>query len=120
QGSGAAGGRLPARRLRGRADPCPPPRGPGRGGRGGGGGRCGGGHPRARRMAEAMRREREAGSLARVYTEIEAPLVPVLLRMEEAGILLDVGYLKEMSVELGREVGELEAEIYQQAGERFN
>ncbi len=74
----------------------------------------------ARRMAEAMRRELEAGSLARVYTEIEAPLVPVLLRMEEAGILLDVGYLKEMSVELGREVGELEEEIYKQAGERFN
>ncbi len=74
----------------------------------------------ARRMAEAMRRELEAGSLARVYTEIEAPLVPVLLRMEEAGILLDVGYLKEMSVELGREVAGLEAEIYKQAGEQFN
>jgi DNA polymerase-1 len=74
----------------------------------------------ARRMAEAMRRELEAGSLARVYTEIEAPLVPVLLRMEEAGILLDVGFLKEMSVELGREVTGLEEEIYKQAGERFN
>ncbi|HEV8579892.1 MAG TPA: DNA polymerase I [Thermoanaerobaculia bacterium] len=74
----------------------------------------------ARRMAEAMRRELEAGSLARVYTEIEAPLVPVLLRMEEAGILLDVGYLKEMSTELGAELAKLEEEIYAQAGERFN
>ncbi len=74
----------------------------------------------ARHMAEAMRRELEAGSLARVYTEIEAPLVPVLLRMEETGILLDVGYLKEMSVELGREIAGLEEEIYKQAGERFN
>ena len=74
----------------------------------------------ARRMAEAMRRELEAGSLARVYTEIEAPLVPVLLRMEENGILLDVGYLQEMSGELGSEIAGLEEEIYQQAGERFN
>ncbi|HEV2847013.1 MAG TPA: DNA polymerase I, partial [Thermoanaerobaculia bacterium] len=74
----------------------------------------------ARRMAEAMRRELEAGSLARVYTEIEAPLVPVLLRMEEAGILLDVGFLKQMSAELGEEVTGLEADIYKEAGEQFN
>jgi DNA polymerase-1 len=74
----------------------------------------------ARRMAEAMRRELEAGSLAKVYTDIEAPLVPVLLRMEEAGILLDVEYLREMSVELGREIAQLEEQIYKEAGERFN
>jgi DNA polymerase I len=74
----------------------------------------------ARRMAEAMGKELAAGSLARVYTEIEAPLVPVLLRMEEAGILLDVGYLKAMSAELGTELAGLEEEIYKQAGERFN
>ncbi|HEY0510386.1 MAG TPA: DNA polymerase I, partial [Thermoanaerobaculia bacterium] len=74
----------------------------------------------ARRMAEAMRRELAAGSLARVYTEIEAPLVPVLLRMEEAGILLDAGYLQAMSVELGAEIARLETEIYQTAGEPFN
>jgi DNA polymerase-1 len=74
----------------------------------------------ARRMAEAMRRELEAGSLAKVYTDIEAPLVPVLLRMEEAGILLDVDYLKAMSEELGQEIAGLEEEIYKQAGDRFN
>jgi DNA polymerase I len=74
----------------------------------------------ARRMAEAMRRELEAGSLAKVYTEIEAPLVPVLLRMEEEGILLDCEYLNGMSVELGREIVELEKQIYKEAGEEFN
>jgi DNA polymerase-1 len=74
----------------------------------------------ARRMAEVMAQELAAGSLAKVYTEIEAPLVPVLLRMEEAGILLDVDYLKAMSVELGAEIATLEEEIYKQAGERFN
>jgi DNA polymerase-1 len=74
----------------------------------------------ARRMAEVMAQELAAGSLAKVYTEIEAPLVPVLLRMEEAGILLDVDYLKAMSVELGAEIAGLEGEIYKQAGETFN
>jgi DNA polymerase I len=74
----------------------------------------------ARRMAEAMRRELAAGSLAKVYTEIEAPLVPVLVRMEEAGILLDSDYLKSMSGELGQEIAGLEQEIYKQAGETFN
>jgi DNA polymerase-1 len=73
----------------------------------------------ARRMAEAMRREL-AASLARVYTEIEAPLVPVLLRMEEAGILLDSRFLHEMSAELGAEIATLQEEIYKQAGEQFN
>jgi DNA polymerase-1 len=74
----------------------------------------------ARRMAEAMRTELAAGSLAKVYTEIEAPLVPVLVRMEEAGIQLDSEYLKSMSGELGEEIAGLEQEIYKQAGETFN
>src|SRR5688500_20168562 len=37
-------------------------------------------------------------------SEIEAPLLPVLLGMEEAGILLDSGYLGAMSEELGAEL----------------
>ncbi|HEX6862795.1 MAG TPA: DNA polymerase I, partial [Thermoanaerobaculia bacterium] len=77
----------------------------------------------ARRMTQAMRDELEHsgdGQLARVYSEIEAPLLPVLLGMEEAGILLDSGYLGAMSEELGAELFQLEEEIYKQAGERFN
>jgi DNA polymerase-1 len=77
----------------------------------------------ARRMANAMRDELESsggGQLAHVYSEIEAPLLPVLLGMEEAGILLDSGYLKAMSEELGAELSQLEEAIYTQAGERFN
>ncbi|HSS52312.1 MAG TPA: DNA polymerase, partial [Thermoanaerobaculia bacterium] len=74
----------------------------------------------ARRLTGAMRRELEASPLAKVYDEIEIPLVPVLLGMEEAGILLDVDYLKRMSDELGQEIATLEEDIYKQAGERFN
>ncbi|HZF09892.1 MAG TPA: DNA polymerase I [Thermoanaerobaculia bacterium] len=74
----------------------------------------------SRRMAGPMRDELAAGALGKVYDEIEVPLVPVLVRMEEDGILLDVDYLKAMSVELGSEIQSLEEEIYQEAGERFN
>ncbi|HWM90727.1 MAG TPA: DNA polymerase I [Thermoanaerobaculia bacterium] len=74
----------------------------------------------ARRMAESMRAELGNGTLAKVYWEIEAPLLPVLLGLEETGILLDSGYLRAMSEELGKELAELEEEIYKQAGERFN
>jgi DNA polymerase I len=75
----------------------------------------------AREMTAAIEAELAAGgTLARVFEEIELPLVPVLLKMEETGILLDVDYLTEMSAELGREIGELEEEIYKAAGERFN
>jgi DNA polymerase-1 len=75
----------------------------------------------ARRMAGGMRRELGGGGpLARVYDEIEMPLVPVLLGMEEAGILLDADYLRAMSAELGQELGSLEEEIWSLAGERFN
>jgi DNA polymerase-1 len=74
----------------------------------------------ARRMVPDMRRELEEAGLAAIYRDIEAPLVPVLVGIEETGILLDVGYLRAMSAELGHELGQLEEEIWKQAGERFN
>ncbi|HXO43788.1 MAG TPA: DNA polymerase I [Thermoanaerobaculia bacterium] len=77
----------------------------------------------AQRMAAGMRQELAAGNggaLARIYRDLEMPLLPVLLGMEEAGIQLDAEYLRAMSDELGQEVRQLEEEIWRQAGERFN
>jgi DNA polymerase-1 len=77
----------------------------------------------AQRMASGMRQELAAangGALARIYRDLEMPLLPVLLGMEEAGIQLDAEYLRAMSEELGQEVRQLEEEIWRQAGERFN
>jgi DNA polymerase-1 len=62
----------------------------------------------------------QGGALARIYSEVERPLLPVLLAMEESGILLDTSYLRAMSTELGQEIGRLEEEIWILAGERFN
>ncbi|HSM13675.1 MAG TPA: DNA polymerase I [Thermoanaerobaculia bacterium] len=72
------------------------------------------------RLAPAMREALDDGPAGRVYREIEAPLVPVLLAMEESGIRLDVPFLERMSGEMAAEIERLEAEIHELAGEPFN
>jgi DNA polymerase-1 len=55
-----------------------------------------------------------------VYEEIELPLVPVLARMELAGIAVDPSTLSALSVDLGARLAALEKEIHAAAGETFN
>lgn len=55
-----------------------------------------------------------------VYETIERPLAPVLSAMEREGILVDPAALKQMSEEFARRIGELEAEIHEDAGQSFN
>jgi DNA polymerase-1 len=74
----------------------------------------------ARRLAPVLRGELARGRLAEVYATIEAPLVPVLVGMEEAGIALDVPFLAGFSAEMAAELGALETKIFELAGERFN
>jgi DNA polymerase-1 len=74
-----------------------------------------------RRLAGDMAADLAAQpSLERIYREIEAPLVPVLLEMEETGILLDRPYLAEMSKRLAADLETIDGEITDVAGERFN
>ncbi len=67
-----------------------------------------------------LREELGEGRLARVYRDIEAPLAPVLVGMEEAGVRLDLDLLARLSREMGDELATLEADIYRLAGESFN
>ncbi|MDX1403534.1 MAG: DNA polymerase I [Woeseiaceae bacterium] len=62
----------------------------------------------------------KTGSLEHVYTKIEQPLVPVLLRMEETGVLVDRDMLKKQSKALARKMSELEASAHELAGGAFN
>ncbi|MER3553418.1 MAG: DNA polymerase I [Meiothermus sp.] len=55
-----------------------------------------------------------------LYREIEKPLSSVLARMEATGIMLNAGYLTEISEELGKEITYLEAQIHRLAGHPFN
>jgi DNA polymerase I len=60
------------------------------------------------------------GRLARVYREIEIPLVPVLSRMERTGVRIDPGMLTEQSQYLAKRIQELELDAYKVAGRPFN
>ncbi len=59
-------------------------------------------------------------SLRKVYEEIEQPLVPILLEMEESGVLIDRAMLKQQSSELAGKMAELEKEAHSLAGGPFN
>ena len=71
------------------------------------------------RLAVALEEGLEARELTELYQKVERPLVRVLARMEEAGVRIDVDFLRELSVELTKECAELEARIHAAAGERF-
>ncbi|MDH5245644.1 MAG: DNA polymerase I, partial [Betaproteobacteria bacterium] len=55
-----------------------------------------------------------------VYEKIEMPAMPVLLRMERNGVLLDAAKLEAQSHELGTEMLKTEQEAYRAAGQPFN
>lgn len=72
------------------------------------------------RMATALRQQVEAGGLVEVYEQIDLPLVPVLARMEGAGVKIDRDVLQEMSVRLDKECDAKAREIHHLAGTEFN
>lgn len=59
-------------------------------------------------------------SLAKVLTDIEMPLVPVLARIERNGALVDANLLGLQSRELGEKMVELERKSFELAGQEFN
>jgi DNA polymerase-1 len=74
----------------------------------------------AGRLATALRLEVEEGGLLKLYEEIDLPLVPVLARMEHAGVKIDRAALAEMSSRLEGEIDAKAREIYQLTGTEFN
>jgi DNA polymerase-1 len=58
--------------------------------------------------------------LNRVYSEIEIPLVDVLLDIEQNGVLIDEEMLRVQGREIDQKLGQIEQAIYQLAGEVFN
>jgi DNA polymerase-1 len=72
------------------------------------------------RLATALRREVEEAGLLKLYEEVDLPLVPVLARMEHAGVKIDRLALAEMSSRLELEIDAKAKEIYQHAACEFN
>jgi len=72
------------------------------------------------RLAVQLRSELEARDEVALFERFELPLVPVLARMELAGIGVDREYLEELGADLRRELTQLERRIHEIAGEPFN
>jgi DNA polymerase-1 len=72
------------------------------------------------RLASALRREVEAQGLVQLYDDIDLPLVPVLARMEKAGVKIDRTALAQMSSRMEREIEIKARQIFECCGTEFN
>jgi DNA polymerase-1 len=73
-----------------------------------------------RALAPAMRKDIDDLGERRVYEEIDLPLAPVLLRMEQAGIRIDSAVLSRMADRLAADMQRVGEEIYSLSEHRFN
>ncbi|HEX9198417.1 MAG TPA: DNA polymerase I, partial [Acidobacteriaceae bacterium] len=62
----------------------------------------------------------QTAPLKHIYETMDLPLVPVLLRMEQAGVRIDSSVLSAMSTRLAVEMDTLAERIYNDSGQRFN
>jgi DNA polymerase I len=74
----------------------------------------------ARRLAPGLWEELEALKLTRLARELELPLVPLLARMEERGVKVDVKVLREISEKVGADCEQIVRKIHETAGHEFN
>ncbi len=73
------------------------------------------------RLHEALRPRLAADArLEAIYRDIEMPLVPVLARMEQRGVLVDVPALRLQSQQLARRMQELTGQAHDLAGHVFS
>ncbi|GIV02179.1 MAG: DNA polymerase [Fimbriimonadales bacterium] len=72
------------------------------------------------RLVEPLTKKLVEEEQWRVYDEIEAPLAPILAKMEHVGIKVHAKELEEFAEELADEIQRVEREIYAIAGEEFN
>ena len=72
------------------------------------------------RLKNKLEPELKKNECEDLFYDIEMPLMPVLAEMEMNGVILDTDSLKETSRALTNRMNEIEARIYELAGEKFN
>jgi len=72
------------------------------------------------RLYPPLVRDLDEGNLTRLFRDVEIPLIPVLARMEEHGILVDGDVLSAQGDELRTELQIVEADLMDLAGGPFN
>ncbi|MDX2022186.1 MAG: DNA polymerase I [Deltaproteobacteria bacterium] len=72
-------------------------------------------------VLDGVQRERlQEAKLSSLYEQVELPLSHVLARIEQQGVRLDTGFLRELSQQTAVAVADLEREIHEVAGGPFN
>lgn len=72
------------------------------------------------RLHKAFKPRLAQEHMTTVYETLERPLAPVIARMEQTGIKVDVGILKGLSAGFTKSIAALEVQIYDLAGHSFN
>ncbi len=72
------------------------------------------------RLSRLLETELRNQGLWKLFAEVEMPLLPVLLRMENNGVALDTAMLRDMSWGMNERMAKLENEIYKSVGHAFN
>jgi DNA polymerase I len=70
--------------------------------------------------ADVLKPRLEEIGVMELFEKVELPLIPVLMRMEQKGIFVDIQRLQTLSELFGFQLQKLEQEIYSLAGEQFN
>jgi DNA polymerase I len=73
-----------------------------------------------RSLAPVLKEDVESLGAGQVYRDIDLPLVPVLLRMEQAGVRIDRAVLAAMGDRLKVEMERVSEQIFAGSGHRFN
>lgn len=72
------------------------------------------------KLYEKLKKEMIATGVINVFEDIEMPLLPVLARMEERGIMIDTKELSDLAKLVTKELLVREKKIYKLAGGEFN
>ncbi|MCF8011148.1 MAG: DNA polymerase I [Clostridiales bacterium] len=72
------------------------------------------------KLTGTLQNHLEENGLDKLYRDIEIPLISILAEMESAGVAIDADKLREMSLELEKQIHDTAVEIYSLCGEEFN
>ena len=72
------------------------------------------------RLWRVLKPRLAAEHMTHVYETLERPMIEVLARMEERGVMIDRAILSRLSGEFAQDMARLEATIHELAGEKFN
>ncbi|MCX6744614.1 MAG: DNA polymerase I [Candidatus Parcubacteria bacterium] len=72
------------------------------------------------RLYKLLSKKLAGEKLTKLFEEIEMPLVPVLIAMEQHGVKIDVKFLKLFSQKLTKQIDDVSRKIYKLAGQEFN